>query len=312
MVRYARVCIAIADRGTSAITIVGAAKPTNNAAMKLLRYGLMGQEQPGLLDARGRIRSLAGVVRDIGYDEVSPAGLARLAALDVEKLPLVEGSPRLGAPVAAPRQFMALGLNYALHAREANAAVPAHPSVFSKAVSCIGGPHDDISLYPGSVRLDYEVELAFVIGTRAHRVSATDAMHHVAGFCICNDVSEREWQIERGGTLSKGKSAPGYGPLGPWLVTTDEISDPQRLRLRTWVNGGLRQDSNTSDMIVTVAAFIAHLSEFMVLLPGDVLTTGTPAGVAIGMKPPGWLCAGDIVEMEIEGLGRQRQRVVPV
>lgn len=278
--------------------------------MKLLRYGPAGQEQPGLLDGDGRIRSLAGIVADIGHDAVTPEGLAKLRALDPARLPLVDGTPRLGAPMAQPRQFMALGLNYALHAKEANVQVPQHPSVFSKAVSCISGPNDDIPLYPGSVRLDYEVELAFVIGTRAHRVRKEDALPHVAGFCICNDVSEREWQLERGGTISKGKSAPGYGPLGPWLVTADEVPDPHALRIRAWVNGEPRQDSNTSDMIVSVARFIAHLSEFMVLLPGDVLSTGTPAGVALGMKPPGWLKPGDEVRMAIDGLGELRQRVV--
>lgn len=278
--------------------------------MKLLRYGLPGQEQPGLLDGQGRIRSLAGVVPDIALEVLSPAGLARLAALDPASLPVVEGSPRLGPPVGQVRQFMALGLNYALHAREANVPVPAQPSVFSKAISCIAGPNDDIPLYPGSVRLDYEVELAVVIGTRAHRVSEDQALRHVAGYCIGNDVSEREWQIERGGTIIKGKSAPGYGPLGPWLVTADEVPDPQQLHLRTWVNGELRQDSSTSDMVVGVARFIAHLSEFMMLLPGDVLITGTPAGVALGMKPPAWLKPGDEVRMAIDGLGELRQRVV--
>ena len=278
--------------------------------MKLLRYGPPGQEQPGLLDRHGCLRSLAAVVPDITNDVVTPEGLARLRALDPRQLPLVEDSPRLGPPIAQPRQFMALGLNYALHAKEANVQVPEHPSVFSKAVSCISGPNDDIPLYPGSVRLDYEGELACVIGQRAHRVREQDAMQHVAGYCICNDVSEREWQLQRGGTISKGKSAPGYGPLGPWLVTADEVPDPQQLRLRTWVNGELRQDSSTSDMIVTVAQFIAHLSEFMVLLPGDVLSTGTPAGVALGMNPPQWLKPGDQVRIAIEGLGELRQRVV--
>ena len=278
--------------------------------MKLLRYGLPGQEQPGLLDGQGSIRSLAGVVPDIALEVLSPAGLARLAALEPDSLPVVEGSPRLGPPVGQVRHFMALGLNYALHAREANVPVPAQPSVFSKAISCIAGPNDDIPLYPGSVRLDYEVELAVVIGTRAHRVSEDQALRHVAGYCIGNDVSEREWQIERGGTIIKGKSAPGYGPLGPWLVTADEVPDPQQLHLRTWVNGELRQDSSTSDMVVGVARFIAHLSEFMMLLPGDVLITGTPAGVALGMKPPAWLKPGDEVRMAIDGLGELRQRVV--
>ena len=280
--------------------------------MKLLRFGPPGQEQPGLLDAQGRIRSLVGIVPDLTNDVLTPEGLTRLRKLDSERLPQVQGSPRLGPPVAQPRQFMALGLNYALHAKEANVAIPKHPSVFSKAVTSISGPNDVIPIYPGSVKLDYEAELAFVIGRRAHRVQESQAMDYVAGYCICNDVSEREWQIDRGGTLSKGKSAPGYGPIGPWLVTADEVPDPQALRVRTFVNGEIRQDGYTSDMIVSVARFIAHLTEFMVLLPGDVLTTGTPAGVALGMQPPRWLRAGDEVRIEIEGLGELRQRVVAV
>ena len=280
--------------------------------MKLLRYGPPGQEKPGLLDVQGRVRSLEGVLPDLTGEALSPQGLARLRQLDALQLPLVQGSPRLGPPVAQTRQFMALGLNYALHAKEANVAIPKHPSVFSKAITCISGPNDDIPLYPGSVKLDYEAELALVIGLRAHRVQEAQAMDHVAGYCICNDVSEREWQSERGGTLSKGKSAPGYGPIGPWLVTVDEVPDPQALRVRTFVNDEIRQDGNTSDMVVSVAQFIAHLSEFMVLLPGDVLTTGTPAGVALGMQPPRWLRAGDEVRIEIDGLGELRQRVIAV
>lgn len=280
--------------------------------MKLLRYGPPGQEKPGLLDVQGRVRSLEGVLPDLTGEALSPQGLARLRQLDALQLPLVQGSPRLGPPVAQTRQFMALGLNYALHAKEANVAIPKHPSVFSKAITCISGPNDDIPLYPGSVKLDYEAELALVIGLRAHRVQEAQAMDHVAGYCICNDVSEREWQSERGGTLSKGKSAPGYGPIGPWLVTVDEVPDPQALRVRTFVNDEIRQDGNTSDMVVSVAEFIAHLSEFMVLLPGDVLTTGTPAGVALGMQPPRWLRAGDEVRIEIDGLGELRQRVIAV
>lgn len=280
--------------------------------MKLLRYGPPGQEKPGLLDVQGRVRSLEGVLADLTGEALSPEGLARLRHLDGLQLPLVQGSPRLGPPVAQTRQFMALGLNYALHAKEANVAIPKHPSVFSKAITCISGPNDDIPLYPGSVKLDYEAELALVVGLRAHRVQEAQAMDHVAGYCICNDVSEREWQSERGGTLSKGKSAPGYGPIGPWLVTVDEVPEPQALRVRTFVNGELRQDGNTSDMIVPVARFIAHLSEFMVLLPGDVLTTGTPAGVALGMQPPRWLRSGDEVLIQIDGLGELRQRVVAV
>ena len=278
--------------------------------MKLVRYGDIGQEKPGMLDAQGRIRSLAGVVDDITQETVSPEGLARLKALDPGSLPLVDGMPRLGPPIAQPRQFWALGRNYALHIKEAGAEMPKHPTIFSKAITCISGATDDIPLYPGSVKLDYEGELAFVLGRRAHRIAEKDALGYIAGYCICNDVSEREWQVERTGTAPKGKSAPGYGPIGPWLVTADEVPDPQKLRVRTRVNGEVRQDASTADMIFPVARFLADLSEYMVLLPGDVLTTGTPEGVALGMKPPGWLKAGDVVQVDITGLGELRNTVV--
>lgn len=280
--------------------------------MKLLRYGPAGHEQPGMLDSEGRIRALSPAIDDLTCDVLTIEGLAVLAAIDANKLPLVEGRPRLGPPVANPRQFIALGRNYAMHVKEGKNPMPTEPMLFNKALTCISGAGDDIPLYPGSVALDYESELAFVIGKKAHRIPEEDALAHVAGYCICNDVSERDWQLKRGGLIGKGKSAPGYGPLGPWLVTTDDLPDPQVLRIRTRVNGRLRQDASTSSMIFSVAKFIAHASEFMVLLPGDVLTTGTPEGVAAGMESPSWLAAGDTVQSEIDGLGTQLHIVRPV
>jgi 2-keto-4-pentenoate hydratase/2-oxohepta-3-ene-1,7-dioic acid hydratase in catechol pathway len=277
--------------------------------MKLLRYGPAGQEKPGMLDADGRIRSLHPAIADITCDILTPQGLAVLRAIDPARLPLVDGAPRLGPPVANPRQFIAIGRNYALHVQEAKNPMPDEPMIFNKALSSISGSTDDIPLYPGSVALDYEGELAVVMSRPAHRIKEEDALDHVAGYCICNDVSERDWQFKRGGLIGKGKSAPGYGPLGPYLVTTDEIPDPQKLRLRTWVNGDIRQDASTASMLFPVAKFIAHLSEFMALLPGDVLPTGTPEGVAGGMENPKWLKAGDRVEIEITGLGRMSQTV---
>jgi len=262
-----------------------------------------------MLDAAGQVRALSPVVRDLTADVLTPEGLAVLRALDPEKLPKVQGNPRLGPVVSNPRQFIALGRNYALHVKEGKNPLPDEPMLFNKALTCISGASDDIPLYPGSVALDYEGELALVMSRRAHRISESEALDYVAGYCICNDVSERDWQFKRGGLTGKGKSAPGYGPLGPWLVTVDEIPDPQQLQVRTWVSGELRQDASTQSMIFSVARFIAHVSEFMELLPGDVLTTGTPEGVAGGMEQPKWLKDGDTVEVEITGLGRQRQRV---
>lgn len=277
--------------------------------MKLVRYGNKGSERPGLIDSDGRVRALWPAIADLTPDVLTPEGLAVLRAIDPQKLPVVEGTPRLGAPVAGPRQFVALGRNYALHVKEAKNDLPEAPMVFNKALTSISGARDDIPLYPGSHALDYEGELALVIGKPTHRIDESVALEHVAGYCICNDVSERDWQFKRGGLIGKGKSAPGYGPLGPWLVTTDEVPDPQQLQIRTWVNDELRQDGQTADMLFSVAHFIAHVSQYMELLPGDVLTTGTPAGVAGGMETPLWLKDGDRVEIEITGLGRQRQHV---
>jgi len=277
--------------------------------MKLIRYGQPGEEKPGMLDGQGRIRSLSPAIEDLTPEVLTAQGLAVLHAIDPEKLLLVEGTPRLGPPVAHPRQFIALGRNYALHVKEAKNPLPDQPMLFNKALTSISGCGDDIPIYPGSVALDYEGELAVVMARPAHRISEAEALDYVAGYCICNDVSERDWQFKRGGLIGKGKSAPGYGPLGPCLVTTDEVPDPQNLQIRTWINGELRQDASTASMIFSVANFIAHVSEFMVLLPGDVLTTGTPEGVAGGMDNPKWLQAGDRVEVEITGLGRQSQVV---
>lgn len=262
-----------------------------------------------MLDQEGRIRSLHPAICDLTPELLTTDALRILKAIDAQKLPLVEGMPRLGPPVAHPRQFIALGRNYALHVKEGKNPIPDEPMLFNKALTSISGCSDDIPLFPGSVALDYEGELAVVIGRAAHRITEEEALDHVAGYCICNDVSERDWQFKRGGLIGKGKSAPGYGPLGPYLVTADEIPDPQQLRIRTWVNGEIRQDAPTSSMLFTVAKFIAHTSEFMALVPGDVLTTGTPEGVAGGMEHPRWLKAGDRVEIEITGLGRQAQTV---
>lgn len=277
--------------------------------MKLVRFGPPGEEKPGMLDAGGGLRSLSPAIADLTPDVLTCEGLAVLAAVDPTKLPKVTGSPRLGPVVANPRQFIALGRNYALHVKEGKNALPENPMVFNKALTSISGANDDIPIYPGSVALDYEGELAIVIGRRAHRVNESEALEFVAGYCICNDVSERDWQFKHGGLIGKGKSAPGYGPLGPWLVTADEVPDPQKLQIRTWINDELRQDGNTADMLFSVAHFVAHVTQYMEVLPGDVLTTGTPAGVAGGMDAPQWLKDGDRVEIEITGLGRQRQRV---
>jgi 2-keto-4-pentenoate hydratase/2-oxohepta-3-ene-1,7-dioic acid hydratase in catechol pathway len=277
--------------------------------MKLLRYGPLGQERPGLLDAEGRIRALSPVVRDFTPDVLSPQGLAVLAALDPQRLPLVEGAPRLGAPVAGVGQIHAIGLNYRNHALEAGMAIPEEPILFNKALSSLAGPNDDIIIPRGAQSVDWEVELGVVIGTAAYQVAEAEALDHVAGYLAVNDVSERDYQLRRGGQFVKGKSAPGFCPLGPWLATRDEIPDPQAVSLRLAVNGEVMQQGATSDMIFSVAALIAHVSGFFRLTPGDVLITGTPAGVGMGRKPPKYLRPGDVVTVEVEGLGRQTQNV---
>jgi 5-carboxymethyl-2-hydroxymuconate isomerase len=278
--------------------------------MKLVRYGAVGQEKPGLLDKSGQIRDLSAHVKDITGDMLSPAGLAKLAALDPASLPLVNGSPRFGAPVTGFTKFLAIGLNYADHAAEAGMPIPSEPIVFIKANTSICGPNDAIEKPRGSTKLDWEVELAIIIGSRAKYVSEADAMKHVAGYAICNDVSERFFQIERGGQWTKGKSHDTFGPVGPWIATTDEIPNPHKLAMWLDVNGQRCQTGSTETMIFNVPKIVSYLSEVTTLLPGDIITTGTPPGVGLGMKPPKFLNVGDIVTLGIEGLGAQRQEVI--
>ncbi len=278
--------------------------------MKLVRYGKAGKEKPGLIDAAGKLRDLSEVVAGIDADTLAPRALARLAKLKPESLPAVRGAPRIGPCVAGVRNFIAVGLNYADHAAESGQAVPKEPVLFNKAPSCIVGPNDDIVVPRGSTKTDWEVELALVIGTRASYVSEADALKHVAGYCVCNDVSERAFQIERSGQWMKGKGCPTFGPLGPWLVTPDEIGDVQKLDMWLDVNGERMQSGSTSTMVFGVRTLVSYISQFMILEPGDVITTGTPPGVGLGRKPPVFLKAGDTVSLGIDGLGRQAQRVV--
>ena len=278
--------------------------------MKLLRYGPAGQEKPGLLDRDGKIRDLSGVVHDIDGAALAPAALDRLRRLDAATLPLAAGSPRLGPCVGAVSKIVAIGLNYRLHAQEAGMPIPKEPIVFLKAISSICGPNDDTIIPKASQKTDYEVELGIVIGTRASYVSEADARKHVAGYCVVNDVSEREFQMERGGQWTKGKSADTFCPIGPWLVTAEEVPDPGKLQLWTEVNGERRQNSNTADLIFGVDEIVSYVSQFMTLLPGDVIPTGTPSGVAMGFKPPRFLKPGDRVRLSVEGLGEQNQRLI--
>ena len=279
--------------------------------MKLVRYGEAGRERPGLIDANGAIRDLSALVQDFSGESLSPATLARIRAADPNALPLVSGNPRLGPCVARPGNFIAIGLNYADHAAEAGMQVPAEPILFSKAPNCCVGPNDDIVIPKGSTKLDWELELAFVIGTRASYVSEANALDHVAGYFVCNDVSERAWQIERLGQWVKGKSAPTFGPIGPWLVTPDELGDVQALDMWLDVNGQRQQTGNTRTMVFGVRQLVSYVSQFMTLDPGDIITTGTPPGVAMGRNPPNYLKAGDVVSLGIQGLGEQRAKVVP-
>jgi 2,4-diketo-3-deoxy-L-fuconate hydrolase len=279
--------------------------------MKLVRYGNPGKEKPGLIDANGKLRDLSGAIKDIGPDQLSDAALAKLGKLKTDKLPLVKGSPRYGSPVTGTRKFIAIGLNYADHAAESGLPIPAEPVVFMKATSCIQGPNDPIMLPKNSVKTDWEVELGVVIGKQARYVSQKEALNHVAGYCTINDVSEREFQIERGGTWDKGKGCDTFGPLGPWLVTRDEVPNPQKLSMWLEVNGKRVQNGSTKTMIFSVAKIISYVSQFMTLEPGDVITTGTPPGVGLGMKPPVFLKKGDTMSLGIEGLGEQHQTVVP-
>jgi 2-keto-4-pentenoate hydratase/2-oxohepta-3-ene-1,7-dioic acid hydratase in catechol pathway len=278
--------------------------------MKLLRYGPAGQEKPGLLDREGNIRDLSGAVRDIAGEALAPAALDRLRRLDPATLPPVPGTPRLGPCVGSVSKIVAIGLNYRLHAQEAGAAIPSEPIFFMKATSSICGPNDDVIIPKNSQKTDYEVELGIVIGSLARHVAKSDARKHVAGYCVVNDVSEREFQIERGGQWTKGKSADTFCPTGPWLVTADEVSDPGKLALWTDVNGERRQSSNTADLIFGVDEIVSYVSQFMTLLPGDVIPTGTPSGVGMGFKPPKFLKPGDQVRLSVEGLGEQNQRLV--
>ena len=279
--------------------------------MKLVRHGPKGAEKPGLIDAAGRLRDLSGQIPDFRAEHMTLDFADRLAGINTESLPAVDGNPRLGPPLARPGHFIAIGLNYADHAAESGMAVPAEPVLFSKAPSSVCGPDDDVIVPQGSRKLDWEVELAFVIGRRASYVSEAEALDHVFGYMICNDVSERFWQIEGSGQWIKGKSAETFGPLGPWLVTPDELGDPQNLDLWLDVNGERMQTGNTKTMIFPVAELIAFTSARMVLEPGDVITTGTPPGVGMGKKPsPLFLKPGDVMELGVEKLGRQRQRVV--
>ncbi len=278
--------------------------------MKLVRYGRAGAEKPGLIDADGALRDLSRVVRDITPAVLSPAGLKRLRAVKPSRLPVVRGRPRLGCPVSGVGKIVCIGLNYTDHAHEVGLPLPAEPLLFLKATSAITGPRDAIVRPPDAVKLDYEVELGAVIGRDARNVREADALGHIAAYCVVDDVSERAFQMEHGGTTTKGKSADTFAPIGPWLVTANEVGDPQALELWTTVNGEARQRGKTANMIFGVRHLVAYVSRFMSLRAGDVLSTGTPAGVAHGMKPPRYLEPGDLVEMGITGLGVQKTRVV--
>ena len=279
--------------------------------MKLLRYGPIGHEKPGMLDADGAIRDLSGVVGDIAGDTLTPEGIATLAAIDPATLPLVDGTPRYGACVGAVGKFICIGLNYSDHAAESGMDVPKEPVIFNKWTSAICGPDDAVEMPRGSTKLDWEVELGVVIGKPGRYIDEADAMAHVAGYCVINDVSEREYQLERGGTWDKGKGCDTFGPIGPWLVTADEVPDPQALRLWLEVDGHRYQDGNTRTMVFGVAHLVAYLSRFMTLHPGDVISTGTPPGVGMGCKPePVYLRPGQTMRLGIDGLGEQRQRTV--
>jgi 2,4-diketo-3-deoxy-L-fuconate hydrolase len=279
--------------------------------MKLCRFGKAGQEKPGAIDQDGRVRDLSTVLHDIGPAELAPERLRELAGLDLMTLPVIDAPGRFGPPIAGTRQFLAIGLNYSDHAKESNMDIPAEPILFTKGVSCIQGPNDPVAIPPGSTKTDWEVELGVVIGSTASYVAEADALAHVAGYCVVNDVSERAYQLERGGTWDKGKACPTFGPIGPWLVTADEAGDPQNLSMWLDVNGKRVQTGNTRTMIFGVARLVSYLSHFMTLLPGDIITTGTPPGVGLGQKPAPWyLKPGDTMALGIEKLGEQRQAVI--
>jgi ureidoglycolate lyase len=278
--------------------------------MKLLRYGKKGQEKPGMLDKAGKLRDLSSTIADVNPEALAPAALDKLRKVDPASLPLVAGEPRIGACLTQIPKIVCVGLNYTDHAKETGAAIPKEPILFMKATSSLNGPHDEVMLPKGSQKADWEVELGIVIGSVARYVSAHDAPKHIAGYCIVNDVSEREFQIERGGQWTKGKSADTFCPIGPWLVTADEVPDPGKLDLFLEVNGKTMQKGTTANLIFHVAHIVSYISHFMTLMPGDVIPTGTPAGVGLGMKPPVFLKPGDTIRLGITGLGEQRQKVV--
>jgi 2-keto-4-pentenoate hydratase/2-oxohepta-3-ene-1,7-dioic acid hydratase in catechol pathway len=279
--------------------------------MKLCRYGKDGFEKPGMIDADGKLRDLSKIVANIGPNEISPRGLKNLARVKPETLPVVAGNPRMGVPYVGIGKFVAIGLNYSDHAKEAGMAIPSEPIIFSKATTCISGPDDDVIQPPASTKLDWEVELGIVIGSAARHVSQEKALEHVAGYCVVNDVSERAFQLQSS-QWDKGKGYDTFGPIGPWLVTTEEIPDPQVLDMFLDLNGKRMQSGNTRTMIFGCAHLVSYVSQYMTLLPGDIITTGTPAGVALGMKPTqAWLKPGDVVTLGIKGLGEQRQKVIP-
>jgi 2-keto-4-pentenoate hydratase/2-oxohepta-3-ene-1,7-dioic acid hydratase in catechol pathway len=279
--------------------------------MKLLRYGKEGFEKPGMLDADGKIRDLSKIVKQIDWSVISPEGQTRLKKVDINRLPVVNGTPRLGVPYVGITKFVAIGLNYSDHAAESGMPIPKEPIVFLKATSCISGPYDNVMLPKDSVKSDWEVELGVVIGRRARHVSESRALDYVAGYTVVNDVSEREWQLERGGSWDKGKGCDTFGPIGPYLVTADEIQDPQGLEMFLDVNGKRMQTGNTGKMIFGVAKIISYVSQCMTLMPGDIIATGTPPGVGLGMKPPQFLQGGDVMRLGIAKLGEQQQKVVP-
>jgi len=279
--------------------------------MKLVRFGQPGSEKPGLIDSQGNIRDLSAHVADFAGESLSPAALDKLRAIDPGSLPQVPAGTRIGAPVAGTRNFIAIGLNYVDHAKETGQEIPKEPILFNKAPSCICGPNDDIIYPKNSSHMDWEVEIAFVIGSRARYVEEQDAMAHIAGFCLCNDVSERSFQVQRAGQWVKGKSAETFGPLGPWLATPDEIADVQNLAMSLDVNGVRKQTGSTSTMIFSIPYLLSYISQFMVLEPGDIVTTGTPPGVGSARKPREYLKAGDELVLRIDGLGEQRAKVVP-
>jgi len=283
--------------------------------MKLVRYGQPGKEKPGLIDAQGKLRDLSGVIADVTPEHLSDKALAKLAKLKTDKLPLVKGKKRFGPPVSRVGKFIAIGLNYADHAAESNMPIPKEPIVFMKSTTCIQGPDDNVMLPKGSTKTDWEVELGVVIGTRARYVTQKDALSYVAGYCTVNDVSEREYQLERGGTWDKGKGCDTFGPIGPWLVTRDEVPNPQNLAMWLDLNGERMQNGSTKTMIFGVAKLVSYVSQFMTLEPGDVITTGTPPGVGMGIKKNGkpapiFLKRGDVMTLGIEGLGTQTQTVL--